>query len=172
MRDRESVRGVKWGKLMTGSNRSRRTRRPHEDLEVYRLAHDLCRRVHAVSLKLPTHELYEEGSQSRRSSKSISSQIVEGHALRRYKPEYLHYLWRAYASAEETIEHISTLIERLALPKQSLENAKRCWRSMAYSPESCSITSPLSSAGTTPRDRLNRATGKNRMSDARQGIVR
>jgi four helix bundle protein len=67
--------------------------------------------MHAVSLRLPKHELYEEGSQSRRSSKSISSQIVEGHALRRYKSEYLHYLWRAYASAEETIEHILNLIE-------------------------------------------------------------
>ncbi len=96
---------------MKDSNRSRRTRRPHEDLEVYRLAHDLGRRVHAVSLKLPKHELYEEGSQSRRSSKSISSQIVEGHALRRYKSEYLHYLWRAYAGAEGTIEHLLNLIE-------------------------------------------------------------
>ena len=46
--------------------------RPHEKLEVYRMAHALALQVHAVSLKLPKHELYEEGSQVRRSSKSIS----------------------------------------------------------------------------------------------------
>jgi four helix bundle protein len=42
----------------------------------------------------------------RRSSKSVSAQIVEGHALRAYKAEYVHYLSRAYASAEETFEHL------------------------------------------------------------------
>jgi four helix bundle protein len=85
--------------------------RPHEILEVYRLAHELGLRVHALTLKLPKHELYEEGGQARRSSKSVSSQIVEGHALRQYKPEYIHYLARAYASAEETIEHLRYLHE-------------------------------------------------------------
>jgi len=80
-------------------------------LEVYRIAHASAVQVHAFSLKLPKHELYEEGSQVRRSSKSISSQIVEGHALRQYKPEYLHYLARAYGSAEETIEHLRLLLD-------------------------------------------------------------
>jgi len=85
--------------------------RPHEKLEVYRLAHDLGLRVHAMTLRLPKFEMYEEGSQVRRSSKSVSAQIVEGHALRQYKAEYLHYLARAYASAEETIEHLRNLLE-------------------------------------------------------------
>lgn len=96
---------------MSESSSSRRTKRPHEDLEVYRLAHEFGLRVHALSLKLPRHELYEEGSQVRRSSKSVGAQIVEGHALRRYKSEYLRYLWRAYASAEETIEHLLKLTD-------------------------------------------------------------
>jgi four helix bundle protein len=94
------------------SSRTRRQNvRPHDKLEIYRMAHNLALWVHAISLKLPKHELYEEGSQARRSSKSISSQIVEGHALRQYKPEYLHYLARSYGSAEETIEHLQYLIE-------------------------------------------------------------
>jgi four helix bundle protein len=84
--------------------------RPHEKLEVYQMAHALATRVHAVTLKLPKYELYEEGSQLRRSSKSVSSQIVEGHALRRYKAEYLHYLARSYGSAEESIEHLRFLL--------------------------------------------------------------
>jgi four helix bundle protein len=85
--------------------------RPHHQLEIYRIAHALGLRMHAVTLKLPRFELYEVGGQVRRSSKSVSAQIVEGHALRQYKAEYAHYLGRAYASAEETIEHLTYLCE-------------------------------------------------------------
>lgn len=84
--------------------------RPHERLEVYRISHALALRVHAMTLSLPKHELFEQGSQVRRSSKSVSAQIVEGHALRQYKAEYLHYLARSYGSAEETIEHLHYLL--------------------------------------------------------------
>lgn len=85
--------------------------RPHEKLQVYQMAHALALQAHALSLKLPRFELYEQGAQLRRASKSISAQIVEGHALRQYKAEYLHYLARAYASAEETVEHLKYLHE-------------------------------------------------------------
>jgi len=86
-------------------------RRPHESVQVYQLAHALALRVHALSLTLPKHELYEEGGQLRRASKSVAAQIVEGHALRQYKAEYVHYLARAYGSAEETVEHLRFLDE-------------------------------------------------------------
>jgi four helix bundle protein len=68
-------------------------------------------RAHALSLTLPNFERFEEGGQLRRSSKSVSSRIVEGHALRRYRSDYARYLWRAYGSAEETIEHLRYLTE-------------------------------------------------------------
>lgn len=87
------------------------TPRPHDKLEVYRLAHGLAQRVHALSLRLARIEAYEEAAQLRRSSKSVAAQIVEGHALRRYKPEYVHYLSRAYGSAEETIEHLRFVLD-------------------------------------------------------------
>jgi four helix bundle protein len=80
-------------------------------LEVYRLAHALALRIHALSLRLPSIESFEEASQVRRTSKSVAAQIVEGHALRQYKSEYVHYLSRAYASAEETLEHLRLLLE-------------------------------------------------------------
>jgi four helix bundle protein len=85
--------------------------RPHEKLDVYVMAHTVAVRIHRISLQLPKFELYEEGSQVRRSSKSASSQIVEGHALRSYKADYVRYLWRAYGSAEETGEHLRFLID-------------------------------------------------------------
>jgi four helix bundle protein len=80
-------------------------------LRVYQLAHELGVKIHAMTLALPKFEMFEEASQIRRSSKSVSANIVEGYALRKYKVEYLHYLYRAYGSAEETLEHLDYLWE-------------------------------------------------------------
>jgi len=44
-----------------------------------------------MSLTLPRFELYETGSQIRRSSKSIRSNIVEGYGRRRYKFDYIRF---------------------------------------------------------------------------------
>ena len=82
-----------------------------EDLKIYKKAHKLAVEIHKISLQLPQFEMYEEGSQIRRSSKSTSAQITEGHALRNYKNEYIHYLYRAYASNKETKEHLDLLYE-------------------------------------------------------------
>ncbi len=92
----------------------------YKKLKVYNLAHKLAIRVHAMSLKLPRFELFEEGGQIRRSSKSISSNIVEGCALRRYKQEYIHYLMNAYASSMETVEHLDYLFETKSLKDNDL----------------------------------------------------
>ncbi len=83
----------------------------HKKLEIYQIAHDLAVRVHQMTLELPPFERFEEGSQIRRSAKSVSANIVEGYALRRYKNEFIHFLFRAYASAEETIEHLELLFD-------------------------------------------------------------
>ena len=89
-------------------------------LNIYQLAHQLAIEVHSMALKLPKVEMFEEASQIRRSSKSVSAQIVEGYALRKYKNEYLHYLYRSYASAEETIEHLEYLFETKSLTDETL----------------------------------------------------
>ncbi|HEU4339610.1 MAG TPA: four helix bundle protein [Planctomycetota bacterium] len=81
------------------------------DLEVYKLAHSLANKIHAMTLRLPHFEMFEEGSQIRRSSKSVSTLIVEGWRLRKYRDEFLHYLHRALGSADETREHLDYLHE-------------------------------------------------------------
>ena len=92
----------------------------HKKLEIYQLAHSLAVRVHKMSLTLPPHERYEEGSQIRRSAKSVPSNIVEGYALRRYKAEFIHYLFRAYGSGQETIEHLELLFDTGSLSDKGL----------------------------------------------------
>jgi four helix bundle protein len=87
----------------------------YKRLEIYQRAHQLAVEVHVMTLKLPKHEMYEQGSQIRRSSKSVSAQIVEGFGLRKNKNEFLQYLNRAYASATETLEHLDLLYETKSL---------------------------------------------------------
>jgi four helix bundle protein len=53
--------------------------------------------------------LYEEGSQIRRSAKSIPANIAEGFGRRRYTNEYTHYLTIALASCDETQVHLDML---------------------------------------------------------------
>ena len=92
----------------------------YKKLKVYVLSHDLAVRVHKMAVKLPRFEMIEEGSQIRRSSKSVSSNIVEGYALRKYKQEYIHYLSRALASSLETVEHLDFLFETGSLKDEAL----------------------------------------------------
>ncbi len=83
----------------------------YRDLEIYRMAFDLSIRVHRESLKLPSFELYEQGSQIRRSSKSVRDTIVEGYGRRKYKLEYVKFLTYSIASCDETTNHLLSIIE-------------------------------------------------------------
>lgn len=78
----------------------------YKDLDVYQIAHALGVTIHQFSLGLPKIEQYETGSQLRRSSKSISANIVEGFGRRRYKAEFIRFLVFAHSSCNETIEWI------------------------------------------------------------------
>lgn len=103
----------------------------YKKLEIYRLSHELGVRVHRITLGLPKFELFEEGGQVRKSSKSVSSNIVEGYALRKYKNEYLHYLYRAYGSSEETLEHLRYLFETGSLSdKATYEELSREYKKL------------------------------------------
>jgi len=46
--------------------------------------------------------------------------IVEGYALRRYKNEFIHYLFRPYGSSQETIELLELLFETESLKDEEL----------------------------------------------------
>jgi four helix bundle protein len=52
----------------------------YRNLEIWQLSRTLVVDLHAMTLhQLPKFELYEEGSQLRRSIKSVKSTIVEGY---------------------------------------------------------------------------------------------
>ena len=78
----------------------------YRDLEIYQLSFKLAMKLHKISLKLPKYELYEEGSQLRKSTKGVCSCIVEGYGRRRYKNDFIRFLTYAQASCDETDVHL------------------------------------------------------------------
>lgn len=97
----------------------------YRDLEIWKIAHELAVTVHKITLqRLPKFEMYQEGAQIRRSSKSISSNIVEGFGRRRYKNDFIKFLTYAHASCDETKDHLEFLQETGSLTNTALlENA-------------------------------------------------
>ena len=88
----------------------------YKSLEIWQLARDVVIDIHEMTLsKLPKFEMYEVGSQIRRSVKSVKSNIVEGYGRRYYKQEFIHHLIIALASNDETIDHLETLFESKSL---------------------------------------------------------
>jgi four helix bundle protein len=83
----------------------------YRDLDIYKKAHKLAIEIHNMSLKLPKFELYEEGSQIRKSSKSVKNNIVEGFGRRKYKQEFIRFLTYSIASCDETRDHLDTLCD-------------------------------------------------------------
>jgi four helix bundle protein len=59
---------------------------------------------------LPKYELYELGSQIRRSSDSVVTNIVEGYGRRRYKQDFIKFLTYSHASNLETLCHLEKLV--------------------------------------------------------------
>jgi len=84
----------------------------YKKLEIWDLARSLVIDIHAMALTdLPRFEMYETGSQIRRSSVSIKANIVEGYGRKRYPLDYVHFLVFAQSSNDETIDHLETLFE-------------------------------------------------------------
>lgn len=93
----------------------------YKNLEIGKLASEASVDIHKMTLtKLPKFEMYEEGSQIRRSSKSIRSNIVEGYGRRRYKQEFIKFLVYSHSSCDETKDHLETVFETGSLTDEKL----------------------------------------------------
>ncbi|MBW6534699.1 MAG: four helix bundle protein [Mariniphaga sp.] len=83
----------------------------YRDLDIYQTAYRLAIKVHKMTLTLPKYEMYEQGSQVRRSTKSKKDNIVEGYGRKRYKQEFVRYLVFAHASSDEAISQLTMIDE-------------------------------------------------------------
>jgi four helix bundle protein len=97
----------------------------YKDLDIFKLAFDLFIKSHQFSMKLPKYEIYELGSQLRRSADSVVTNIAEGYGRRRYKNDFIKFLIYSHASNDETIVHllkIQTLYSELSVEARDLQN--------------------------------------------------
>jgi len=93
----------------------------YKQLEIWREARDLVVDIHKMTIhSLPQFELYEVGSQIRRSIKSVKANLVEGYGRRRYKQEFIRFLIYSLSSCDETTDHLETLFETNSLKDQTL----------------------------------------------------
>lgn len=93
----------------------------YKKLNIWMHSRALVTDIHKMTLtKLPKFELFETGSQIRRSSKSVKSAIVEGYGRRSYKNEFIRFNIYALSSNDETIDHLETLYETGSLKEKEL----------------------------------------------------
>jgi four helix bundle protein len=93
----------------------------YKKLEIWQIADELVIKIHKMSLnELPNFEIFEEGSQIRRSSKSVKSLIVEGYGRRAYKQDFLRFLINSIASNDETLDHLENLYNTGSLTNKEL----------------------------------------------------
>ncbi|CAM3967415.1 four helix bundle protein [Flavobacterium antarcticum] len=83
----------------------------YKDLDVYNLGLELFYLSHACTLKLPKYEMYELGSQLRRSADSVTTNIVEGYGRKRYKADFIKFLTYSWASCLESVFHIEKIAQ-------------------------------------------------------------
>jgi four helix bundle protein len=103
----------------------------YRNLEIWKLARKNVIDIHKMTLtKLPKFEMFEEGSQIRRSSKSVRSKIVEGYGRRKYTGDYLRFLTYSISSNDETIDHLETLLETESLKDEALY--KEIWNNIDH----------------------------------------
>lgn len=91
----------------------------YRDLDVYKESKLCVIKIHKMTMSLPKFEMYEEGSQIRRSAKAVTSLIVEGYGRRRYKADFIKYLVYAHSECDETIVHLNFLFETESLTDSS-----------------------------------------------------
>ena len=91
----------------------------YRNLQIWILAREIVIEVHEMTMKLPKFEMYEEGSQIRKASKTTKATIVEGYGRRRYKMDWIKFLLYALSSNDETMDHLENLWDTKSLTDET-----------------------------------------------------
>src|SRR5688500_11256899 len=94
----------------------------YRELQIFTISKELAIRVHFMTLALPRFEVYEEGNQIRRSSKAVTTLIVEGYGRRRYKADFIKFLIYSISECDETLLHLEFLFETKSLKDVDIYN--------------------------------------------------
>lgn len=90
-----------------------------EDLDVYQKLCDLAIKVHELTLNFPKFELFELGSQLRRSSNSAPANLAEGFN-NKHTNIYLEGISRTQGEIKETTHHLKIAFRKKYLTQEKL----------------------------------------------------
>ncbi|HUT36792.1 MAG TPA: four helix bundle protein [Planctomycetota bacterium] len=95
--------------------------RSFRDLRVYQELKRLHLEVHRLSLTFPKFEMYELGSQVRRSSNSAPALVAEGWGSR-HTNVYIEAITRALGEVRETQHHLDTAHDKGYMPAEQYKH--------------------------------------------------
>jgi len=95
----------------------KRNRKPHKNLEVWKLSVDFVKDIYTLTTNFPDEEKFGIISQLRRAVVSIPTNIAEG-AARSTKKEFRNFLYIASGSLSE-IDTLLTISKELGFIKES-----------------------------------------------------
>jgi len=82
-----------------------------DDLEVYKLALELQRRIFEITKTFPREEMFSLTDQMRRSSRSVGANIREAWAKRRYPAHFVSKLSDSDGESEETMHWLISALD-------------------------------------------------------------
>ena len=91
----------------------------YKKLQIWILAREVVIEIHEMTMQLPKFELFEEGSQIRKSGKTTKATIVEGYGRRRYKQDWIKFIVYALSSNDETMDHLENLWDTKSLTDET-----------------------------------------------------
>src|SRR3989344_6056074 len=92
----------------------------YQDLEVYQRLFKLALEVHDLTMSFPKFEMYELGSQSRRSSNACCANLAEGFG-NKHTNIYTESISRAKGELRETTSHLRMAHAKGYLNKEKLD---------------------------------------------------
>jgi len=81
----------------------------YKKLEIWNLAREVVIEIHSMTLSLPRFEMFEEGGQIRKYSKTVEACIAGGYGRRRYKQDWIKFLVYPLSSNDESLDHLENL---------------------------------------------------------------
>lgn len=127
------------------------------DLDVYRRLVDLHLEIHQLSLTFPKFEMYELGSQIRRSSNSSPANLAEGFN-NPHRKIYLESLSRALGELRETQHHLLVAFRKTYVDKVSYDRligeCNECSRMLRAIRRSISTGTATDAQGGSPTSNL------------------
>lgn len=101
--------------------------RSYKDLKVFQLSYSSAMNIFNLTKRFPKEEQYSLTDQIRRSSRSVSANIVEGWAKREYENVFKRQLVDAAGSCEETKLWLSFALDCGYVSSEDYRNQSKNW---------------------------------------------